>query len=326
MTMKAIQVHQTGSADQLRFEDIAVPTPGPGQALIKIQAAGVNFIDIYHRIGLYPKPMPFTPGMEASGTVVALGPDTDVEGIAVDTAVASADVQGAYAEYAIVKADRLVAIPGKLDFPRAAAAMLQGMTAHYLVHSTYPISSGDVALVHAAAGGTGLLLVQMIKALGGRVIGTASTAAKAAAAIAAGADLMVNYTTEDFEKVARDFTDGRGVDVVYDSVGASTFEKSLNSLRPRGMMVTFGNASGPVPEFKPLVLSQKGSLFLTRPTLAHYISTRDELLERANEVLTDAAFGKLQVTIGGEYVLAEAAAAQTDLETRKTSGKLLLIP
>ena len=326
MTMKAIQVHQTGAADQLRFEDVAVPTPGPGQALIKIQAAGVNFIDIYHRIGLYPKPMPFTPGMEASGTVVALGPDTDVEGIAVDTAVASADVQGAYAEYALVKADRLVAIPGKLDFPRAAAAMLQGMTAHYLVHSTYPISSGDVALVHAAAGGTGLLLVQMIKALGGRVIGTASTAAKAAAAIAAGADLMVNYTTEDFEKVARDFTDGRGVDVVYDSVGASTFEKSLNSLRPRGMMVTFGNASGPAPEFKPLILSQKGSLFLTRPTLAHYISTRDELLERANEVLTDAAFGKLQVTIGGEYVLAEAAAAQTDLETRKTSGKLLLIP
>lgn len=324
--MKAIVIPRTGGTEVLEYRDVPIPEPGPGQALIKQHAIGVNFIDTYHRTGLYPKPLPFTPGLEGAGEVVALGPDTDVEGVEVGAAVAYVDALAAYAEYTLVPAPRLVPVPAKLEFPQAAAAMLQGMTAHYLVHSVYPIAPGDVAIVHAAAGGVGQLLVQMVKALGGRVIATVSTLEKALLATAAGADLVVNYTEQDFEQAARDFTDGRGVDVAYDSVGKSTFEKSLKSLRPRGMMVTYGNASGPPPHIDPLALSRGGSLFLTRPTLGHYVATREDLLERANEVLTDIEFGKLRLQIGAEYPLSDAARAHADLEARATTGKLLLLP
>ncbi len=322
--MKAIQVFEPGGADRLRLVDVPVPAPGPGQALVKIASIGVNFIDIYFRTGLYQAPIPVSIGQEAAGVVEAVGPE--VTDVAVGDRVAYCMERGSYAEYAAVPSWRLVKLPGALDFPLAAAVMLQGLTAHYLTHSTYPLGSSDIALVHAAAGGTGLLIVQMAKALGARVIGTVSTPDKAALAKAAGADEVILYTQTDFEAEVRRLTGGRGVDVVYDSVGAATFVKSLGSLRPRGMMVSFGNASGAVPPIEPLLLSQKGSLFLTRPNLAHYAATRAELQERASAVFDWAASGRLRVRIHKTYPLADAPQAHRDLESRATSGKLLLVP
>jgi NADPH:quinone reductase len=322
--MKAIRIHQHGGPEALVYEEITQPTPGPGEALIKIEAIGINFIDVYRRVGLYPVTLPFTIGEEAAGTVAALGPG--VEGLRVGDRVAYASVSGAYAEYAAVPAARLVPIPAGLDSRQAAAAMLQGMTAHYLTHSTYPIQPGDQVLVHAAAGGAGLLVVQMAKRRGARVFGTVSTEAKAALARAAGADEVILYTQADFEAEIKRLTGGRGLDAVFDSVGQTTFDKSLNCLRPRGYMVLFGQSSGPVAPFNPQTLNAKGSLFLTRPTLAHYMATRDELLERAGDVLGWAAAGELTLRIDSEFPLAQAAEAHRRLESRATSGKLLLIP
>jgi NADPH2:quinone reductase len=322
--MKAILVHATGGPDQLRFEDVPTPTPGPGQVLVKVAAIGVNFIDIYYRSGLYKANLPLTLGQEGAGTVVEAGPE--VEGFASGDHVAWAGPRGAYAEYAVVPAEELVAIPKALDFNTAAAAMLQGLTAHYLAHSTFPLNDGDVALVHAAAGGVGLLLVQMAKMRGARVIGTVSTDAKAELAVEAGADAVILYTRQDFEPEVRRLTNNRGADVVYDSVGQDTFMKSLICLRPRGTMISYGQSSGPVPPVPPLMLSQMGSLYLTRPVLQHYTATRLELLWRADDVLGWIASGKLRVRIHGTYPLAEAAHAHQELESRKTSGKLLLIP
>jgi NADPH2:quinone reductase len=322
--MKAIVVEQPGGPEQLRLAEIAKPAPGPGEALLRIAAAGVNFIDIYHRIGLYKLDLPFTPGMEAAGVVEAVGPG--VTEVAPGDRVAYAMARGAYAEFAVVPAWMLVKLPQALDFHSAAAVMLQGMTAHYLTHSTFPLKPGDACLVHAAAGGVGLLLVQMAKMRGARVFGTVSTPAKAELARQAGADEVILYTEQDFLEAVRRGTEGRGVDVVYDSVGAATWEKSLDSLRPRGMMVSFGNASGAVPSFQPLILSQKGSIFLTRPTLMHYAAKREELLWRAGDVLDWVQSGRLKVRVERVYRLAEAAEAHRALESRSTSGKLLLAP
>jgi NADPH2:quinone reductase len=322
--VKAIRVHQYGGPEALVYEEVAQPVSGPGEALVKIEASGVNFIDIYRRVGLYPAATPFTLGEEAAGVVAALGPG--VEGLRVGDRVAYSSIPGAYAEYAVVPAARLVPIPAGLETRQAAAAMLQGMTAHYLTHSTYPIQPGDQVLIHAAAGGAGLLLVQMAKRRGARVFGTVSTEAKADLARAAGADEVILYTQADFEAEIKRLTSGRGVDAVYDSVGQTTFDKSLNCLRPRGYMVLFGQSSGPVAPLNPQILNAKGSLFLTRPTLAHYIATRDELLERAGDVLGWIAAGELTLRIDSEFPLAEAGAAHRKLESRATSGKLLLVP
>jgi NADPH2:quinone reductase len=301
-----------------------VPAPGPGQALVRIEAAGVNFIDIYHRSGLYQVTFPYTLGQEAAGTVAALGPG--VAGVAIGDRVAYTGVPGAYAEFAAVPAERLVPLPGGVGARLAAAVLLQGITAEYLTSSTYPLAAGDACLVHAAAGGVGLLLCRMAKRRGARVIGTVSTEAKAALARAAGADEVILYTRQDFEAEVRRLTAGAGVQVVYDSVGKTTFDKSLNCLARRGMLVLYGQSSGPVPPFDPQVLNQKGSLFLTRPTLAHYVATREELLQRAERVLGWVADGGLTVRIGREYPLAEAAEAQRALAARETTGKLLLLP
>jgi NADPH2:quinone reductase len=322
--MKAIVIQQHGGPEQLRLAEADKPSAGAGEVLIRIEAAGVNYIDTYHRTGLYPADPPFTPGMEAAGVVEAVG--ADVEGLAPGDRVAYGMSRGSYAQYAAVPAWQVVAIPGAVDFPTAAAAMLQGMTAHYLTHSTYALKEGDTALVHAAAGGAGLLIVQMAKLRGARVIGTTSTEAKAANARRAGADEVILYTEQDFLAETKRLTDGKGVDVVYDSVGAATWDKSLDSLKPRGLMVTFGNASGPVPGMKPLILSQKGSIYLTRPTLFHYCSTREEVLSRATDILGWIAAGKLSIAIHQTYPLAEAEQAHRDLEGRRTSGKLLLQP
>lgn len=322
--MKVILVHTCGGPEQLQVQEVPRPTPGPGQALVKIAAAGVNFIDVYYRTGLYKAPLPVTMGMEAAGTVEELGPDAPE--VAVGDRVAYSLARGAYAEYAIVPTAVLVKLPDQIDFPTAAAAMLQGMTAHYLAVSTYPLKEGDTALVHAAAGGVGLLLVQIAKMRGARVLGTVSTQAKADLALEAGADGIIFYTRQDFEPEVKRLTSGRGVDVVYDSVGAATFMKGLNSLRPRGMMVSYGQSSGPVGAVDPLLLNQKGSLFLTRPKLGDYCATRLELLWRADDVLGWIAADKLKVRIDRTYPLAEAAQAHRDLEGRKTSGKVLLLP
>lgn len=322
--MKAIVVRQYGGPEQLELTEIDIPTLGPGEAVVEVRAAGVNYIDTYHRTGLYPADPPFVPGMEGAGVVTAIGPG--VTEVAVGDRVAWAMTRGSYAQYAIVPAGRLIRLPEEVSFDLAAAAMLQGMTAHYLTHSTYPLQPGDTALVHAAAGGTGLLVVQMAKMRGARVIGTTSTPEKAALARQHGCDEVILYTEQDFAAEVKRLTGGRGVDVVYDSVGAATFDRSLDSLRPRGMMVSFGNASGPVPPFSPLLLSQKGSLFLTRPTLAHYAATREEMLARGRDVLDWVAAGRLKVQIYKIYPLAEAAQAHRDLEGRKTTGKLLLRP
>lgn len=322
--MKAIRLHETGGPEKLRLEDIPVPQPRSGELLVRVAGAGVNFIDIYQRTGLYPVPLPFTCGQEASGTVEAVG--TEVDAIRPGDRVGWAGSPGAYAEYVVVPAKSAVPVPANLDLKLAGAVLLQGMTAHYLTHSTYPLKSGDTCLVHAAAGGTGGLIVQLAKMLGAYVIGTTSTAEKAAEARAAGADSMILYTEQDFQVEVRNQTGGRGVDVVYDSVGKDTWEKSLNCIRPRGMMVTFGNASGAVDPIQPLVLNQKGSLYLTRPKLADYTATPEDLQWRAGDVLRWASEGKLLVKIDREYPLSEAGKAHEDLASRKTSGKLLLTP
>jgi len=320
--MKAIRVHTPGGPEALVFEETPAPVPGPGEALVRLSAVGVNFIDIYHRTGLYPLPLPFTPGNEGAGVVESVGPD--VTEVRPGDRVAYAMATGSYAELAVVPAWRLVPVPARVSFEAAAAAMLQGMTAHYLAHSTFPLTAGHQALVHAAAGGVGLLLVQMAKKRGARVLATVSTEAKAEAARRAGADVVIRYTEEDFEAVARRETDGRGLDVVYDSVGKTTFDKSLRSLRPRGLLALFGQSSGPVPPFDPGELAKRGSLFLTRPSLAHYNLDRAELLSRAGDVLSWMESGELQVKIDRTLPLAQAAEAHRLLESRQTSGKLVL--
>jgi NADPH:quinone reductase len=322
--MKAIQIHQTGGPEVLTLADVASPTPGPGQVLIKIAAIGVNFIEIYFREGRYKAPLPLIPGSEASGIVEKLG--EGVEGFAIGDHVASTAVMGSYAEYALVPAAQLVHVPACLDLKQAAAAILQGMTAHYLAHSSFPLKAGDTALIHAAAGGTGQMLVQMAHAIGARVIATVSTEAKAELARAAGADEVILYTEADFETETKRLTGGRGVDVVYDSVGKTTFEKSLNCLRPRGMMVLFGGSSGAVPPFDLIQLSTRGSLFVTRPTLKDYIATRADLEDRAGDVFRWIEEGKLRVRAEHVYSLVDAAQAQIDIAGRGTTGKLLLIP
>lgn len=322
--MKAILVHTPGGPEQLTLAEVPVPSPGPGQVLIKISFIGVNYIDTYFRTGLYKADPPIAIGMEASGIVEAVGPG--VRNLAPGDPVAYCMVRGSYAEYAVVPAWQTVKLPDGISLDTAAAALLQGMTAHYLTHSTFSVKAGVTALIHAAAGGTGFLLVQMSKLLGARVIATCSTPQKAELARQAGADEVILYNDQDFAAEARRLTGGRGVDVVYDSVGAATFHKSLDSLRPRGMMVSFGNASGPVPPVEPLLLSQKGSLFLTRPTLAHYAATEEEFQWRASDVLNWIALGRLRVHIFKIYPLADAAQAHRDLEGRATTGKLLLKP
>ena len=321
--MKAIQVTVPGGPESLKLVDVPVPKPGPGQALVRLAASGVNFIDTYFRTGLYKADLPIAIGSEGAGTVEAVG--EGVTEVAPGDRVAYAMARGSYAEYAVVPAAQLVKIPGHVDFKMAAAAMLQGMTAHYLTHSTFPLKAGDTCLVHAAAGGAGGLIVQMAKNIGARVFGTVSTAEKARIAREAGADETILYTEQEFDVEARRFTGGRGVDVVYDSVGKTTFEKSLNALRPRGTLALFGQSSGSVSPIDPGILNTKGSLFLTRPSLGHYLLTREELLWRAGEVLNAIDAGKLRVRIDRTYPLADAAAAHRDLESRKTAGKLLLV-
>lgn len=320
--MKCMQVKVPGGPENLQLVDVPAPTPGPRQALVKIAASGVNFIDVYFRTGLYKADFPIVPGSEAAGTVESVGPD--VTEVAPGDRVAYAMARGSYAEYAVVPAWQLVKIPGHVDFTVAAAAMLQGMTAHYLTHSTYPLKSGDVCLVHAAAGGTGGLIVQMAKMLGARVLATVSSDAKAQIAREHGADEIILYTQRDFEAEARRLTGGRSVDVVYDSVGRTTFDKSLGCLRPRGTLVLFGQSSGPVPPFDPSILNAKGALYLTRPSLNFYLQTRDELEWRAGDVLNWIGSGKLKLRIDHIYPLADAAAAHRALEGRHTTGKLLL--
>jgi NADPH:quinone reductase len=320
--MKAIQVREPGGPEKMELVDVPVPAPGPGQALVRIAASGVNFIDVYFRSGLYKSELPITLGSEAAGTVESVGPNVTL--VAPGDRVAYAMVRGSYAEYAAVAETSLVKIPGTIDFESAAAAMLQGMTAHYLTHSTFPISSGQSCLVHAAAGGAGRLIAQMAKMLGGRVIGTVSTEEKAAVAAKAGVDHPIVYTAVDFEAEVKRITGGAGVDVVYDSVGKTTFDKSLACLRPRGMMVLFGQSSGPVGALDPQILNTRGSVFLTRPSLAHYILSREELLWRAGDVFTAIERAQLVLRIDRVFPLAEAAAAHRALESRGTTGKLIL--
>lgn len=322
--MKAIQVQKLGGPEALTLVDLPVPKPKANEAVVKIAAIGVNFIDIYFREGRYPAPLPFVDGQEAAGTVTEVG--SQVKSLRVGDRVAYTGVIGSYAEYAAVAAERLVRVPDGLNDQQAAAAMLQGMTAHYLVHSTYPLKKGETALVHAAAGGVGLLLVQMAKNIGACVIGTAGTQEKADLAKEAGADDVIIYTTQDFEAETRRLTDGKGVHVVYDGVGKSTFDQDLNVLRPRGYLVLFGGASGAVPAFDPIKLSQKGSLYLTRPSLMHYMATREELEQRAGDVFSMINAGQLKLRIGQTYKLEDAAQAHRDLEARKTTGKVLLVP
>ena len=322
--MKAIQVSQTGGPEALVLVDVPAPKPKPDEALVQIKATGVNFIDVYFREGRYPAQVPFINGQEGAGVVTEIG--SNVKVVQPGDRVAYTGRLGSYAEYAAVAAERLVKIPDALDFEQAAAAMLQGMTAHYLTHSTYKLQAGETALIHAAAGGVGLLLVQMAKMIGARVIGTAGTQEKAQLARDAGADECIIYTEADFEAETKRLTNGKGVHVVYDGVGKATFDKDLNVLLPRGYLVLFGGSSGAVPPFDLIQLSQKGSLYITRPTLGHYTVTREELEWRANDVLGWIAAGDLKLRIHRTYPLADAAQAHRDLEGRKTTGKLLLIP
>ena len=321
-TMKAIRVHSTGGPEVLQFENIPVPTPAGGEALVKLEAAGINFIDVYKRTGLYKVPLPATPGEEGAGTVVAVG--VNVSDVKPGDRVAWAGVMGSYAEYAVVPAAKLVPLPAKVNASLGAAVMLQGMTAHYLATSTYPLKPGDRCLIHAAAGGTGLLLTQIAKQRGAFVIGTAGSDEKAALAKAAGADEVIVYSRQDFVAEVKRITNGAGVNVVYDSVGKSTFLAGLDVIAMRGMMVLFGASSGPVAPIDPQLLNQKGSLFLTRPTMHHHTATRGELLQRAGDLLSWIAAGQLNVRIGAEFPLSQAAEAQKALEGRQTTGKVLL--
>jgi NADPH:quinone reductase len=320
--MKRVHVLEPGGPERLMLADVPVPAPGPGQALVKIAASGVNFIDVYFRTGLYKGEVPIPIGSEGAGVVEAVG--AEVRDVAPGDRVAYAMVRGSYAEYAVVPAAQLVPLPPSIDFVTAAGVMLQGMTAHYLTHSTFALKAGDTCLVHAAAGGAGGMIVQMARALGARVIGTTSTEVKADIARQAGAHDVILYTEHAFDVEARRLTDGRGVDVVYDSVGRTTFEQSLNSLRPRGLLALFGQSSGPVPPFDPNVLNGKGSLFLTRPSLAHYLQTRDELLARAGDLFAALASGAIKLHLHRSLDLSQAAEAHRLLEGRRTAGKLVL--
>jgi len=322
--MQAIQILTTGSADVLTLRDLPTPAPGPGEALIRIEASGVNFIDTYFREGRYPAHLPYTLGQEASGIIVAVAPD--VTSFKPGDRVAWCGIPGTYAQLAVAPANRLVPVPQGVTFQQAAAALTQGLTAHYLTHSTYQIKSGDEVLIHAGAGGTGLLFIQMAKNLGARVITTVSTDEKAALARAAGADEIILYTKEDFAVRVKEITNGRGLPVVYDSVGKTTFEQSLQCLRPRGLMVLFGGSSGAVPPFDLIRLSTMGSLYVTRPTMKDYIATPADLEARAKDVFDGIVNGTLKLRIEHIYPLTDAAHAHRDLESRKTTGKLLLIP
>jgi NADPH2:quinone reductase len=322
--MKAIQIKQVGGPEAMELVDLPVPEPKANEAVVKLAASGVNFIDVYNREGRYKVPLPFTLGQEGAGEVVSVG--KDVKLVKNGDRVAWTSILGAYAEYAAVPADRLVPIPAGVSDQQAAATMLQGMTAHYLAYDSFPLKRGETALVHAAAGGVGLLLVQMAHNIGSRVIATVSTEEKAKLAREAGADDVILYTQQDFESETKRLMDGKGVDVIYDSVGKTTFEKGLNLLRARGMMVLFGGSSGAVPPFDPITLTQKGSLYLTRPSLGAYIASREELTTRSAAVFSMIGAGKLKLRIEHTYPLAEAQRAHRELEGRKTTGKLLLIP
>ena len=322
--MKAVRVHAPGGPEALKYEDVPEPTPKAGEAVVKIDAAGLNYIDVYQRSGLYKLDLPLTLGLEAGGTVTAVG--AGVTEVKVGDKVAYTGVPGAYAQYAAVPAQRLVVLPPGLQPKQGAAAMLEGMTAHYLACSTYPLKTGDTCLVHAAAGGVGLLLCQIARIRGARVIGTVSTDEKAKLAREAGADQVILYTKQDFEVEVKRITGGKGLQVVYDSVGKTTFDKGFNCLAPRGMMVLYGQSSGPIGAFDPQVLNQKGSLFLTRPSLGHYTATREELQQRAGEVLGWIRDGKLKLRTELEFPLKDVAEAHRALEGRKTTGKVLLIP
>lgn len=321
--MKAIRIHKHGGPEVMVYEDAPVPEPGPGEALIKIHVAGVNFVDTYYRAGLYKPPaFPYTVGSEGAGIVSAVGPG--VETVRVGDRVAYAMAPGSYAEFAVVPAWKLALLPDALDFKAGAAIMLQGMTAHYLCYSTYALRSGDVALAHAGAGGVGQLLIQIARRLGARVFATAGTTEKAELARAAGAHETILYTKQDFEAEVKKLTAGRGVDVVYDGVGAATCEKSLNCLRPRGYLVLYGQASGPIPSIDPLTLMSKGSIFLTRPTLVHYAASRDEIQWRATDLFQWIASSELKLHHDFVFPLEDAARAHTELEARRTTGKVLL--
>jgi len=322
--MRAIEITQTGGPEVMVLRELPTPEPGAGQALMQIEACGVNFIDVYQREGRYAVPLPFVPGQEAAGTVIAVG--ADVSAVKVGDRVAWCHVMGTYAEYAVAPLAKLIAIPDSITTKQAAGAMLQGMTAHYLAHSTYAIQDGDTVLIHAGAGGVGLLLIQMAKRLGARVLTTVSTEEKAALARHEGADEVILYTQEDFAPKVRELTGGKGVPVVYDSVGKTTFDGSLACLQTRGMMVLYGGSSGAVPPFDLIQLSTKGSLFVTRPTMKDYTATRADLEQRAGDVLKWVAEDNLKLRLEHSYPLAEAAQAHRDLEGRKTTGKVLLIP
>jgi NADPH:quinone reductase len=322
--MKAIQVPRNGGAEVLTQVELPVPQPKPSEIVLKISAVGINFIDVYYREGRYPVQTPFVVGSEAAGTVHAVG--SEVKSWKPGDRACYCMALGAYAEYAAIPAERAVRVPSGVSDQQAAAAMLQGMTAEYLVRSTYPLKKGEIALIHAAAGGVGLLLVQMAKQIGARVIATTGTDEKAKLAREAGADDVIVYTRQDFEAETKRLTDGKGVHVIYDGVGKSTFDKDLNLLRPRGYLALFGAASGPVAPFDPILLSQKGSIFLTRPSLAHYVASREELEQRSRDVFEQIVRGKLKLRIEHVYKLSDAAQAQRDLEGRKTTGKLLLVP
>jgi NADPH2:quinone reductase len=322
--MKAIVVNEAGGPDKLHLEEVAEPTAGPGEIIVDVGAAGLNFIDTYHRGGLYPLEFPFTPGLEGAGTVATVG--DEVDGLSVGDRVGWTDVRGSYAERHVIPADRAIVIPDDLSTDVVAAVMLQGLTAHYLASDTFPLSQGDRCLIHAGAGGVGLLLTQVARMKGARVITTVGTEDKVELSKQAGADDVIVYTQVDFKDAVEDLVGPNALDVVFDGVGKATFDKGIDLLRPRGMMVTFGNASGPVPEISPLLLAQKGSIFLTRPTMAHYLRTREEFVGRATELFGWIAQGDLEVRIGASYPLAEAAEAHRALEARRTTGKVLLHP
>jgi NADPH2:quinone reductase len=322
--MKAVRIHEFGGPEVMQYEEVPTPTPGAGQVLVKLAASGLNFIDVYQRTGLYPNDLPYGLGLEGSGTVAAVG--AEVSGLGEGDPVAYTGVPGSYAEYVLAPVDRLVRMPDGLDVKVGAAAMLQGMTAHYLAYTTYPLKAGDTCLIHAAAGGVGLILVQMAKQCGARVIGTVSTEEKAALAREAGADEIILYTQQDFETEVKRLTEGKGVQVIYDSVAKDTFDKGLNCLAPLGYMVLYGQSSGPIPPFDPAILNAKGSLFLTRPSLFHYIADRASLEKRAGDVLGWISSGALKLRMEHTFALSDVAEAHRSLEGRKTTGKVLLIP